>query len=615
MVKQQQRTRTWMTTASVALVGVLLIAAAPPVTTVSATTETTTLASTLSTRVETLTAAPSVNLSSDPTNADAANLSAVLSAPFHFSALGFRAPLSVEELRVRTATSPGAFGPWHDVDFYEEDDGPDQGMSEQMSDTHQQAELLWVTEAKYLQLSVRGADVTAIDIVVIDSLGLSAPVAASLASTTTVDVEMTNDATLTATPYVPENDVVATATGNVSLITRDQWGSDESLGSPVVSLADQVHMGIVHHTAHRSAANGANSYTAEEAPGIVRAMQIYHTRPANEGGLGWKDLGYNVVIDRFGRVYEGRRGGFDQAVIGAHARGFNTGSFGVAVIGDFTDTFPSQEALQALTDVIALKSQIHGLDPGAFTDQMPVGHTDDQVDTVSLASSGVMRPVIVGHRDVGRTVCPGLILDLLPQIRLSARAASVVFPDVTATSPHRPAILRLADHGVIRGCRTNEFCPSQGLTRAQAATFVVQALQLPNVAANRTPFVDVPLSAAHASSIYTLVANGFMIGKAHDRFGPSDRMTRAQLATLLYNASGNPEHLPAAAPYPDVSADAVHAPGISGLKEMGIVGNCGSGNFCPNTIVLRDSTASFVDMLRTATGRNATVAVNTTSTP
>ena len=615
MRKQKRASRTWTAAASTALIGALLIAATPPLSTGAVTAAVTPVSSTLLTRVETLTAAPAATLSGDASQAALANVSAVLSAPFNFSALGFRAPLSVTELRVRTATRPGDFGPWHDVDFYGEEKGGDQGTGEQWAANRKHAELLWVTDAKYLQLSVDGAAVDTVDIVVIDSLGLSAPVSASLASTTAVNVEMPNDSTLTATPFVPDVDVVPAATGNVNLISRAQWGADELLGSPEVTLADTIHMGIVHHTAHRSAASGANSYTAEEAPGIIRAMQIYHTRPSNQGGLGWKDLGYNIVIDRFGRVYEGRRGGFDQAVIGAHARGFNTGSFGVVVIGDFTDTLPSRETLQALTDVIAAKSQIHGLDPDGLTDQMPMSQTNEQAETASLATVPVMRPVIVGHRDVGPTVCPGRILDLLPEMRLSARSVSVRFADVPANSPHRPAILRLAEHGVIKGCRDNAFCPAQGLTRAQAATFVVQALQLPTVASTRAPFVDVSLSAPHASSIYTLVENGFMIGKANNRFGPSDRMKRAQLATLLFNASGQSGTAPTTAPYPDVPADAVHAPGISGLRDLGIVGNCGAGNFCPNTIVLRDSTASFVDMLRTVTGRNATVAVHTNSTP
>lgn len=599
--------------ASAALVALLMVAATPPATTLATASlgDTATTGTAVTTRVETLQASPAAQLS-QTADADGMDVSAVLTAPFTFSALGFRAPVTVEELQVRTAVLPGVFGPWQDVDFYGEEDGPDPYTGEQLSTTHQHAELLWVTEAKYLQLAVRGADVSTIDIVAIDSLGLSASVTASLA--TTSDTAMTHDATLTATPFQADVDTVPAATGAFTLITRDQWGADESLGSAEVTLADAIHMGIVHHTAHRSAANGANTYTPEEAPGIIRAMQIYHTRPSGEGGLGWKDLGYNIVIDRFGRVYEGRRGGFDQAVIGAHARGFNTGSFGIAVIGDFSDELPSKEAVAALSNVIATKAQIHGLDPDGFTDKMPVAQTDE-VTTAGLASTEVTRPVIVGHRDVGPTVCPGRILDLLPDMRLAARGVSVRFPDVPSSSPHRASIVRLAEQGVIRGCRDNAFCPSQGLTRAQAATFVVQALQLPVVTPSGQPFADVPFTAPHASSIYTLVENGYMIGKVNNRFGPSDRMTRAQLATLLYNASGNATAKPSADPYPDVSHDAVHASGIAGLKNLGIVGNCGGGNFCPNTIVLRDSTASFVDMLRTVTGRNATVADTTFSTP
>lgn len=554
------------------------------------------------TRVATVHAPHTVGLSS--VDDGHAQLSAVITAPFTFTALGFRAPLATTALEVRTAKTPGAFGVWHEIDFYGEEDGPDPGTTEDAARTHQHAEMLWSGEANYLQLRVAGANPSAIDVVVIDSLGVSSPVGVGLASVG----ETFPEATLTATTFEPDVDVIAAATGNLTVISRAQWGADETLGSPEVELADEIHMGIVHHTAHRSAENGANTYTPEEAPGIVRAMQIYHTRPTRQGGLGWKDIGYNVLVDRFGRVYEGRRGGFDQPVIGAHARGFNTGSFGVSVIGDFTDTLPSQEAIAALTNVLAAKAEIHGLDTEGFTDQMPVVRSEDDATTASLATTGVLRPVIVGHRDVGPTTCPGMILDLLPNIRMAARGVTVRFPDVPATSPHRVSIVRLAEQGVIRGCRENAFCPSQGLTRAQAATFVVQALQLPIVEPTREPFVDVALNAPHASAIYTLVENGFMIGKQNNRFGPSDRMTRAQLATLLYNASGNPPVKPTVDPYPDVRADQVHATGIAGLKNLGIAGNCGGGNFCPNTIVLRDSTASFVDMLRTVTGRNATVA-------
>ncbi|MEX2551262.1 MAG: N-acetylmuramoyl-L-alanine amidase, partial [Nitriliruptoraceae bacterium] len=373
-----------------------------------------------------------------------------------------------------------------------------------------------------------------------------------------------------------ETEEVFTAAADIDLdiVSRARWGADETLGSSTYT-ADEVHLGVVHHTAHASG-DKANSYTREESPGIMRAMYQYHTKT-----LGWADIGYNVVVDRFGTVYEGRKGGFENGVIGAHARGFNTGSFGVSVMGNFYDVQASPAAIESLTDVIALKSAIHGIDPGAFTSQM---------------GDGTWRPTIVGHRDVGQTACPGLIYELLPQIREEAREMAVRFPDVPADSPHRTSVVELAADGVTKGCRLNEFCPKDGLNRAQASTFVLQALELDPIPGSQ--FSDVPEDGTHAGAINALVERGWLIGYDDDTFGPWDKLTRGQLATLLARSAGQPLIVPPSDPYPDVDKDSTHAPGITALSEMGIRGECGGGNFCPNDIALRDSTATFVNEVR-----------------
>ncbi len=121
---------------------------------------------------------------------------------------------------------------------------------------------------------------------------------------------------------------VGAMTTKPPIVTRAEWGADESYraGSPSFG---PVKMVFVHHTA------SGNDYTRAEAPAIVRAVYAYHTR-----SLHWSDVGYNFLVDRYGTVYEGRYGGVSKGAIGAQTLGFNTGSIGVSVIGDFTKAAP-----------------------------------------------------------------------------------------------------------------------------------------------------------------------------------------------------------------------------------------------------------------------------------
>ncbi len=202
--------------------------------------------------------------------------------------------------------------------------------------------------------------------------------------------------------------------GMPQIVPRSGWQADETIRREKPVYADTLRMAFVHHTA------GTNAYTRAQAPAIVRAIEIYHVK-----GNGWNDIGYNALVDRFGTVYEGRYGGIDRNVVGAHAKGFNTGSFGIAVMGDFRTVDPPAAAVDALVRTLAWR--------------LDLGHVDP-LSTFNGISSGNERfepgvPVflraISGHRDTGLTTCPGQRLyDLIPAI--AKRVAALGLPKIYA---------------------------------------------------------------------------------------------------------------------------------------------------------------------------------------
>src|SRR5581483_1690954 len=91
---------------------------------------------------------------------------------------------------------------------------------------------------------------------------------------------------------------------------------------------------------------------------IVRGIELYHVR-AN----GWNDIGYNFLVDRYGQIFEGRAGGVDRNVIGAHAEGFNTGSVGVAVLGNYSSASLTPAAERSLVKLLAWRLDVAHVDP------------------------------------------------------------------------------------------------------------------------------------------------------------------------------------------------------------------------------------------------------------
>ena len=90
----------------------------------------------------------------------------------------------------------------------------------------------------------------------------------------------------------------------------------------------------------------------------MRAIELYHVQ-----GNGWNDIGYNFLVDKYGQIFEGRYGGITRPVIGAHAQGFNSGSVGISVIGDYGSTSISPAARAALVSLIAWRLDLAHVDP------------------------------------------------------------------------------------------------------------------------------------------------------------------------------------------------------------------------------------------------------------
>jgi uncharacterized protein with LGFP repeats len=219
------------------------------------------------------------------------------------------------------------------------------------------------------------------------------------------------DANTTSVVLIDPGTAQAASAAQPAVISRAEWGADESLRTQCfqqqgvgVEYGDTVKAAIVHHTA------GTNDYTAADSARIVRGIYAYHA-----SDLQWCDIGYNVLVDKYGQVFEGRYGGLDLPVWGAHAQGFNKDTVGVSMLGDFTAVAPSAAQLESVAQVLASKLGGNYRDPlGEVTMVSGYGGSSAKYPL----GTEVTLPVIHGHRDVGYTECPGdLAYQELPALR------------------------------------------------------------------------------------------------------------------------------------------------------------------------------------------------------
>ncbi|WP_448320756.1 FG-GAP-like repeat-containing protein, partial [Streptomyces sp. CO7] len=184
------------------------------------------------------------------------------------------------------------------------------------------------------------------------------------------------------------------------IISRAQWGADESKVEDPAEYIEKVDAVFIHHTV------GSNSYSCAQSASLVRGVMEYHVNVEE-----WNDLGYNFLVDKCGQVFEGRAGGVDLPVKGAHTYGFNSYSTGIAFLGDFegvdghTVGKPTRAALEAAARVAAWKLGQYGGNPTGKVTLEAGGDTG-----VWKTGDQATLNVISGHRDAFATACPGATL-------------------------------------------------------------------------------------------------------------------------------------------------------------------------------------------------------------
>jgi uncharacterized protein with LGFP repeats len=182
-------------------------------------------------------------------------------------------------------------------------------------------------------------------------------------------------------------------------------------------------MAIVHHTV-----NG-NSYSPSESPAMVRAIQAYHM-----DALGYCDIAYNFLVDRYGQIFVGRAGGPTQPVIGGHAGGFNTASTGVALIGDYSSTNATTAQMNSLIHLLRWRLSVGFVDPSkGFYYQVKTSPCNCQ--RWAPGTWVHFTNAIFGHRDVDYTECPGLVENQMGSLRSQVQAGIVFPPTTTTTAP------------------------------------------------------------------------------------------------------------------------------------------------------------------------------------
>ncbi|ARF17772.1 S-layer homology domain-containing protein [Sporosarcina ureae] len=188
----------------------------------------------------------------------------------------------------------------------------------------------------------------------------------------------------------------------------------------------------------------------------------------------------------------------------------------------------------------------------------------------------------------------GVIL-LIFSIPLSSAAADKArFPDVPATKHFAEAVNELASRHIIGGYPDGTFRPSESITRGQAAAIIVKLTKLETTKVKDPKFKDVSTANGYYQAIAALAQKGVINGYGDGRFGPNDPITRAQMASIIIKAFELPLYRDPDYGFKDVVHKNGHRDGIYSLYQLGLTTGTSPTTFSPNASITRGQAAKLL---------------------
>ncbi|MFF3912411.1 peptidoglycan recognition protein [Streptomyces sp. NPDC001852] len=205
---------------------------------------------------------------------------------------------------------------------------------------------------------------------------------------------------------VPARDAAAHRAPRPRIVPRTVWLGAAARVQPPPRYDDKVVAVFLHHT------DSPSAYDCADAPEIIRRLYAGQT-----GARQWDDIGYNFLVDRCGTIYEGRAGGTDRPVTGAHTQGFNHRTAGIAALGTFTEGAIVPRAMtDAIAALVAWKLGLANIDPRAGVRLV----SSNSLSRYKAGTTAIL-PALSGHDAGFMTSCPGAALTArLPEIREQA---------------------------------------------------------------------------------------------------------------------------------------------------------------------------------------------------